>query len=155
MVPIGFASPVISQGSRRPGSPSQTLPYEEVAPGRWQALLEEAEAGLWRLDDGDTRAVAAVGPPSPAEYANPLASEAVLAALVDETRGESLWLADGTPSVRAVSEGRRAGGRSWIGLTARDAYRVTGVRLTAFMPAWLAAVAIGLLLLAAWMREGR
>jgi hypothetical protein len=137
------------------GGEPQLLQYEQVAPGRWQALLEGAEAGLWKLDDGQAQAVAAVGPPSPAEYANPLASTAPLAPLVEATEGGSAWLSDGVPEVRAVAEGRRAAGRGWVGLMARDAYRVTGIRLTPLIPAWAAALVVGLLLLGAWLREGR
>jgi uncharacterized membrane protein len=142
-------------GSGPEGGEAQVLPYEQVAPGRWQALLEGAEEGLWRLDDGQAQAVAAVGPPSPAEYASPLASADPLSPLVEATNGGSAWLADGVPSVRAVAEGRRTAGRGWIGLTARDAYRVTGIRLTPLIPAWAAALIVGLLLLGAWLREGR
>lgn len=137
------------------GETGVTARYEQVAPGRWQAVVEDAEEGLWRLNDGQQSAVAAVGPPSPAEYANPLATEEMLASLTDESGGTSRWLVDGVPTLRAVSEGRRAGGRGWIGLESRDAYRVTGVRLTELLPAWLAALSIGLLLLVGWMREGR
>ncbi len=137
------------------GGPPQVLRYEQVSPGRWQALLEGAGEGLWRLEDGAAGAVAAVGPPSPAEYQNPLASADPLAALVAASSGSSNWLSGGTPSVRAVDEGRRSSGRGWIGLAKREAYRVTGVRFTALMPAWLAAIAVGLLLLAGWLREGR
>src|SRR5690606_10763858 len=134
---------------------AQVLAYEQVAPGRWQALLEGAEEGLWRLEDGEAEAVAAVGPPSPAEYANPLARPQPLAPLVAATGGAAAWLANGVPDVRAVGEGRRTAGRGWMGLTARDAYRVTGIRLTPLLPAWLAALAVGLLLLGAWLRESR
>lgn len=137
------------------GGPAQSLRYQEVSPGRWQVMIEDAGEGLWRLDDGQARAVAAVGPPSPAEYTNPLATEAMLGSLVTASAGSSRWLADGIPAIRAVREGRRMQGRSWIGLSARDAHRVTGVRLTPLMPAWLAALLLGTLLLAAWMREGR
>ena len=137
------------------GGEAQVLRYEQVAPGRWQALLEGADEGLWRLEDGQATAVAAVGPPSPAEYANPLADPEPLSALVAATGGAGAWLADGLPTVRAVADGRRTEGRGWIGLTAREAYRVTGIRLTPLVPAWLAALAVGLLLLAAWLRESR
>ena len=137
------------------GGEAQVLSYEEVAPGRWQALLDGAEEGLWRLDDGQAQAVAAVGPPSPAEYANPLASAEPLAPLVDATDGGGAWLARGLPDIRAVPEGRRTAGRGWIGLMARDAFRVTGIRLTPLIPAWVAALVVGLLLLGAWLREAR
>ena len=59
------------------GSTGAKAEYTEVAPGRWQAIVEDASEGLWRLNDGDASAVAAVGPPSPAEYMNPLATEAL------------------------------------------------------------------------------
>ena len=137
------------------GGPSQQLAYSEVAPGRWQALLDEAGEGLWRLDDGAQQAVAAVGPPSPAEYANPLASTDPLAPLVQASGGDARWLSDGVPSVRMVREDARSSGRSWIGLAERDAYRVTGFRLTPLLPEWLAAMLVGFLLLFGWLREGR
>jgi hypothetical protein len=126
-----------------------------AGPGRWSAVIEEADEGLWRFADGETTAVAAVGPPSPREYENPLASDALLDPLVDATGGAVFWLADQVPELRMVAEGRRAHGRSWVGLAERDAYRVTGVRLSPLLPVWLAALMTGLLFLAAWRREGR
>lgn len=137
------------------GGDPRVLAYRRVAPGRYHARLDDADEGLWRLDDGEEHAVAAVGPPSPVEFANPLASPGPLAPLVSATGGSSAWLADGTPEVRAVGEGRRTAGRGWIGLTAREAHRVTGVRLAPLMPAWAAALVVGLLLLGAWLRESR
>ena len=68
--------------------------------------MENAEEGLWRLSDGGASAVAAVGPPSPAEYRNPLATGELLASLVDASRGTSRWLNDGTPAIRAIAEGQ-------------------------------------------------
>ncbi len=137
------------------GSESRGLSYEQVGPGRWQALLDGAEEGLWRFSDGTLTAVAAVGPPSPAEYADPLATGDLLAPLAAATGGSVAWLGDGIPEVKLVGEGRRAHGRNWVGLSQRDAYRVTGVKLTPLLPAWLAALMVGLLLLVAWRREAR
>jgi len=137
------------------GIETRELSYEQVGPGRWQALLEGASEGLWRFSDGTLSAVAAVGPPSPAEYTSPLATGEVLAPLVEATGGRVAWLGDGAPGIRMVAEGRRAYSRRWIAFHSRDAYRVTGVRLTPLLPAWLAVLAVGLLLLVAWRREGR
>ena len=137
------------------GIQTRELSYEQVGPGRWQALLEGADEGLWRFSDGSLSAVAAVGPPSPAEYTAPLATGDVLAPLVEATGGRVAWLNDGVPELRLVAQGRRAHSRRWIALHSRDAYRVTGVRLTPLLPAWLAVLAVGLLLLVAWRREGR
>lgn len=137
------------------GGDALVLDYEEIAPGRWQVALEDAEEGLWRLEDDSAEAVAAIGPPSPVEFANPLASTEPLAPLVKATGGAANWLAEGVPDLRMVAEGRRASGRGWIGLTARDAHRVTGMSLTPLLPPWLAALVISLLLLGAWLRESR
>ncbi len=137
------------------GGEERVLSYESVGPGRWQALLGDAEEGLWRFSDGDQTAVAAVGPPSPAEYVAPLATGDLLAPLAEASGGRVAWLSEGRPEIRMVSEGRRAHSRRWIGLEERDAYRVTGVQLTPLMPAWLAVLMVGLLLLVAWRREGR
>ncbi len=137
------------------GIETREFSYEQVGPGRWQALLEGAEEGLWRFSDGTLSAVAAVGPPSPAEYTSPLATGDVLAPLVEASGGRVAWLSDGVPEIRLVGEGRRAYSRRWIALHSRDAYRVTGLRLTPLLPAWLAVLAVGLLLLVAWRREGR
>ncbi|HSF93437.1 MAG TPA: hypothetical protein VLA52_00295 [Thermohalobaculum sp.] len=137
------------------GTETRELSYEQVGPGRWQALLEGVAEGLWRFSDGKIAAVAAVGPPSPAEYVSPLATVDLLQPLVDATGGKTTWLSDGIPDVKLVAEGRRAHSRNWLGLYARDAYRVTGVRLTPLMPAWLAVLMVSMLLLVAWRREGR
>ncbi|MEM6356525.1 MAG: hypothetical protein AAF844_12710 [Pseudomonadota bacterium] len=125
-------------------------------PGRWGARIENAAEGLWRFNADGLDAVAAVGPASPREYTEPIASGEALAPLVAATGGRTTWLAEtGVPDLRLVAEGRRAHGRSWLGFVEREAYRVTGIRLTPLLPAWLAALATGLLFLAAWRREGR
>ena len=139
-----------------PGGQSLELSLRSTAPGRWQSVIESAEEGLWRFADGEAEAVAAVGPPSPREYENPLASAELLSPLAGATGGDVRWLSeDGTPELRVVEAGRRAHGRSWIAMAEREAYRVTGVRLTELLPVWLAALMTGLLFLAAWRREGR
>ncbi|MGF1554035.1 MAG: hypothetical protein ACFBWO_16260 [Paracoccaceae bacterium] len=139
-----------------PGGETLELSLAPGAPGRWRARLDDAAEGRWRFRSDGLDAVAAVGPPSPREYDDPIASEEPLEPLVDATGGVSLWLGeDGVPELRLVSSGSRAYGRDWIGLAAREAYRVTGIRLTPLLPAWLAALATGLLLLAAWRVEGR
>jgi len=137
------------------GEEDRELALEPVGPGRWRAVLEGAEPGLWRLSNGAETAIAAVGPASPKEYENPLASAGALAPLVEETGGRLAWLTEGVPDLRAIPEGRRAHSRRWIGLERRDAYRVTGIELTPMLPAWLAALLTALLFVAAWRREGR
>ncbi len=86
---------------------------------------------------------------------SPLSTDELLKPLAEATGARVAWLTDGTPEMRIVPEGRRAHSRRWIALERRDAYRVTGVNLTPLMPAWLAVLMVGLLLLVAWRREGR
>ena len=137
------------------GLEPRELAYEQVAPGRWEALLEDAAPGLWRFREGEREAVAAVGPPAPREYESPLATGDKLEPLADASGGRIVWAGDGLPRIRMVSEGRRAHSRGWLAYEAREAYRVTGIRLTPLLPAWLAALASALLFVAAWRREGR
>ncbi|MBK0400368.1 hypothetical protein H0I76_14300 [Limibaculum sp. M0105] len=148
-------TPPETVGAVTPSGERLEITLRPAGPGRWQAVIEDAEEGLWRFSDGARRAVAAVGPPSPKEYEMPLASEELLAPLAETTGGDARWLADGTPDLRFVDEGRRTHGRSWVGMVDREAYRVTGIRLTPLLPVWLAALMTGLLFLGAWRREGR
>jgi hypothetical protein len=129
--------------------------FVEVGPGRWRTVVDAAEQGLHRFFDGEHEAVAAVGPPAPREFANPISSPEPLASIVEATGGGALRLADGAPDIRRVSEGRVAAGRGWVGLARREAYAVEEVRLTALAPGWLALALTAGLLLAAWRVEGR
>lgn len=137
------------------GAAARELSLTQTGPGRYRATLDNAEQGLWRFTEGELSVVAAVGPPAPAEYTNPLADPGPLTPLVTASGGRVAWLGDGVPDVRLVEPDRRASAQRWIGLVARDAHRTTGVSLTPLMPGWLAALAIGLTLLAAWWREAR
>ncbi|MGG7565261.1 hypothetical protein ACQ5SO_03735 [Rhodovulum sp. DZ06] len=134
-----------------------TAVYEETAPGRWTAEFEAREQGLWRLSDGTLEAVAAVGPPAPKEFENPISSAAPLEAAVDATGGGALRLgADGAaPDLRRVREERVSAGRGWIGLARREAYAVRDVSLTPLAPGWLMLALAGLLTVGAWRVEGR
>ena len=120
-----------------------TVSYEEVSPGRWQGVIEDAAEGLWRFSDGELSAVAAVGPPSPKEFENAIATTEVAGPLVEATGGGLSWLSEGVPEVRLVGEDRRAAGNGWIGLAERNAFRTTGVELTPLLPAWIGALLAG------------
>jgi hypothetical protein len=100
-------------------------------------------------------AVVAVGPAAPREFEQTIASDTVLAPLVEATRGGILRLEDGAPDVRAVGEGRLAAGRGWIGITPRDAYLTQDVRIAPLLPAWAMLLLAAALAVAAWLREGQ
>ncbi|AKS47260.1 hypothetical protein SAMN05444287_3100 [Octadecabacter temperatus] len=138
-----------------PDGTETIVTLEEVSPGRYELLWEAPEVGLYRLRDGDIETVVALGPAAPREFEQTIASGEVLADLVASTNGGIITIPDGQPSLRDVRAGRVAFGRGWIGVTPRDAYRTADVSVTPLMPAWLALLLAGMLVIGAWLREGR
>ena len=130
-----------------------TLP--EVSPGRFELLWEAPEIGLYRLNDGEIETVIALGPAAPREFEQTIATGDVLQPLVDGTRGGILSIADGLPDLREVRDGRPAAGRGWIGMIPQDAYRTADVTVKPFLPAWALLLIASVLILGAWLREGR
>jgi hypothetical protein len=138
-----------------PSGETRELALVEIAPGRWEGRIEDAEDGVWRLENGDHSAVAVVGPSSPREFQDPVSTGAVLEPLAGATRGGILRLEDGAPDVRLVREGRVASGRGWIGLADRQAYQLRDIRQVDLAPSWLMLLLAGGLAFAAWRVEGR
>jgi hypothetical protein len=138
-----------------PDGSETILTLDEVTPGRFELLWEAPEVGLYRLTDGDVETVIALGPAAPREFEQTIANGDLIADLVASTNGGITVMSDGLPSLRDVRSGRVAFGRGWIGITPRDAYRTTDVTVTPLLPAWLALLLAGLLVIGAWLREGR
>ena len=129
--------------------------FEEVGPGRWQATIRAEEPGLWTLTDGVLEGVAAVGPPAPREFENPVSTGAVLASLANASNGGVMRLTDGLPDLRRVRPGRTASGRGWIGMARQEAYSVRDITLTPLAPGWLMLLLAAGLAVGAWRIEGR
>lgn len=142
-----------------PDGTEQSVTLTETAPGRFTANWTAPEPGLYRLRDGDQRAVIAVGPAAPKEFERTIASEEQFSPLIDATNGGVVRLSDGVPDIRTVAEGRIAHGRSvgtdWIGVTPRDAATVTGLQRRPVLPGWAWLVLIAGLILIGWLSEGR
>ena len=138
-----------------PDGTETILPMPQKAPGRYELVWKAPEMGLYRLAQGDLTAVVAVGPSAPREFEQTLASDTVLAPVVEAGRGGMLWLADGAPDIRVVREGRVAAGRGWIGITPRNAFITQDVSIAPLLPAWAWLLIAAMLTLAAWLREGR
>ncbi|MCA8882210.1 MAG: hypothetical protein KDA50_00405, partial [Rhodobacteraceae bacterium] len=139
----------------RPDGSTVTLTPQEVAPGRYEAQLDDPAIGLYRITDGEREAVAALGPSAPREFEQTIASGDLVAPLVAGTGGGVRRVEDGVPDLRAVRPGRVAEGRGWIGITPRDAYRTIDVTLRPLLPGWAwLALAAGFVI-AAWVWEGR
>ncbi|MCE8007412.1 hypothetical protein [Aestuariivita sp.] len=127
----------------------------EVSPGRFEALYEGPEIGLYRLVEGENEAVIGLGPAAPREFEETIASGDLLEPVVTSMRGGILRLEDGIPTLRSVREGRPAAGRGWIGLTPREAYETSDVTQIPLLPAWLVLLLASGFILAGWLREGR
>ena len=138
-----------------PDGTETVLRLEEVSPGRFETLWEAPEIGLYRLDDGEETTVIALGPSSPREFEQTIASGDALAPLVDGTGGGIRAISDGDLDIRTVREGRPAAGRGWIGITPRGAYRTAEISITPLLPAWAWLLLASLLIVGAWLREGR
>jgi len=138
-----------------PLSATRTVRLDPGDDGVARAEVPAATPGLYRVDDGARTALAAVGPPNPAEYADLRATPERLRAAVEASGGGIAWVADGLPDIRRTQPGRDAVGRGWIGLRRTDAFRVTGVTETSLLSGLLlVTLALGTLMIA-WWREGR
>ena len=138
-----------------PSGETRDLELTETAPGRFEALFEGAEIGLYRLTNEDQEAVIGLGPAAPREFTDVIASAASLQPTVDQLRGGVFRIEEGLPSIRNTRMGRPASGAGWLGLVPRDAYQVQSVSRTALMPAWLVLLMVSAMIIGGWLREGR
>ncbi len=138
-----------------PDGTQTVLSLEEVSPGRFETLWEAPEIGLYRLDDGTETSVIALGPAAPREFEQTIASADILTPLVAGTGGGIHAISDGDINIRTVREGRPATGRGWIGITPRGAYRTADISITPVLPAWAWLLLASVLIVGAWLREGR
>jgi len=138
-----------------PDGASLTVTLEERAPGRFVGSFTPGIDGIYRLSDGEERAVVGVGPAAPREFEQTIASAEVLQPAVDARRGGVVRISEGLPSLRQVREGRLAAGRGWLGITPRAAHVTADVTVTPLVaPLLFLLLAMGLTL-GAWLREGR
>jgi len=139
-----------------PDGSETTVALAEVSPGLARGSLVVDTPGLYRVTDGTLERATVVGDPAAPELSALRASAAPLGDIVEASGGSATYLDDdGLPAVRHVSPGRSMAGNGWIGLQANRDYRVTGVASAPILPAWLLAVVLIALALAAWIREGR
>ncbi len=139
----------------RPDGETETIPMTEVSPGRFEALYDGPQIGLYRLQEGAQSAVIGLGPAAPREFEQTIASGDALDPLIDQTRGGILRLEDGVPQIRNVRAGRPAAGRGWIGITPRDAFETQDITQTPLLPNWLVLLLAALCIVGAWLYEGR
>jgi hypothetical protein len=138
-----------------PDGTTTDLVLPETAPGRYMAQYDAPEMGLYKFTQGDLSTVMALGPSAPREFEETIASALPLTPIVAPMRGGFQTIADGTPDIRTVGQGRVASGRGWIGITPRGAYLTQDIRVSPLLPAWVWLLLSAALILAAWLVEGR
>ena len=137
-----------------PSGEKKTITLKKGIGGRAQGAIPASEVGIYRLNDGKRRAVAAVGNLNPREYADMRATPALLTSTAEASGGGIHWLADGMPDLRRVRTDRKPSGTGWLGVVANRDFRVASVREIPLLPALLVLL-LGLgTLVWAWRREG-
>ncbi|SFE50389.1 glutamine amidotransferase [Roseivivax sediminis] len=139
----------------RPDGETEEITLEEVAPGRFEALYEGPQIGLYRLEEGEQEAVVGLGPAAPREFEQTIATGDLLEPVLDPVEGGVVRLEEGVPDIREVSAGRPAAGRGWVGITPRDAFETRDITQVPALPAWAVLLLAAGLIVGAWLREGR
>ncbi len=140
------------------GSVSE-LVLAPAEPGLWRTVAEDIGLGLHRVEDGDLRALAHVGPANPREYREVISTTEKLQHIAKESGGGAIRLARAgaisIPRIVAVSPRAPASGRGWIGLRRSDATILKSIdRLPLFSGLLGLALLVGGFA-ALWYREGR
>jgi len=143
-----------------PDGSEHSLPLNPQDPGRFAATLDAPEPGLYRLrastlNGVDLDTVIVLGPSNPREFETTIAGAEALRPLMARTGGGVAALSGPLPELRRVGEGRQAAGRGWLGITPREAYATTDLRLAALLPAWAWLLLGAGLILGGWLREAR
>jgi hypothetical protein len=141
-----------------PSGAESEIGMQEVAPGRFEGVMEASELGLYRIRQGELSAVAAAGPLNPREIADMRATDAVIGPVAAQTGGGIWWTgedAGGVPSIRSVRAGQDASGSGWMGLRRNEQFHVHAVHQAPLLAGPLALLLLLGTLALAWWREGR
>ena len=150
---IGPVTVIAPSGTRR------TLTLAPQAPGRFHAEMAADEIGLWRVEDGEYRAFAHVGPANPREFTDVLSTFDKLQPVVDATGGHiARMVTDGKadlPRIVPMRPGRSMSGRDWMGVRMTEASVLKGVDRWPLFSGFLGLAALLGVMAATWYREGR
>ncbi|MBB3933163.1 hypothetical protein GGR25_004227 [Kaistia hirudinis] len=143
-----------------PSGKTSSVQLAPDGPGRFRAEIPADEIGLWRVEDGDQRAFAHVGPANPREFTDVRSTEEKLAPVVAASGGRIARMSDADgrlvpPRVVPIRSGRSMAGSDWIGIRMTEASVLKGVDR---LPLFSGFLGLALLLGAAattWYREGR
>src|SRR5215472_2479592 len=117
---------------RSPSGKATTLTLKQVEPGLWRATMAADEIGLYRVEQGERRAFAHVGPANPREFSDVRSTDALLKPLVKETGGRIARMADASgnlalPRIVPIRSGASLSGADWIGIRTTEASVLKGI----------------------------
>ena len=121
----------------------------------FEAIFESNEQGLFKMQEGQIQDVFALGPSTPQEFENPVASRDILEPLVLSKKGGIFRVSEKMPRLRTVLPGRRAAGRGWFAISPRNAFDTVESKKINLLSSWLAAILVSFSLFMAWLREGQ
>jgi hypothetical protein len=138
-----------------PSGAQETVTLTPDGRGAATTTLTARETGLYKIEDGRRRAMAAVGELNPPELSDLRATPERLAPFIKATGGGISWISEGIPDFRRTRPDRDAAGSGWLGLTRNESYVVTGVKQLPLLPALLFLLLCAGTVMLAWWREGR
>lgn len=142
-----------------PSGAQRTLTLAPDAPGRFHGEMPADEIGLWRVEDGERRAFAHVGPANPREFTDVLSTFDKLQPVVEASGGHIARMGtDGkldTPRIVPMRPGRAMSGRDWMGVRMTEASMLRGVDRWPLFSGFLGLAALLGVMAATWYREGR
>jgi hypothetical protein len=138
-----------------PDGSVRKLSLVDQGDGRATAEVAADQPGLWRVNDAQRRALAAVGSLNPIEMAELRATSDKLKPVVEASGGGLRWIVDGLPDMRRTFGDETTAGQGWFGFRANHDRIVTAVLDIPLIPGpLLLLLAFGGLMLA-WWREGK
>lgn len=142
-----------------PSGETSEAPLVADAPGRFVAVVEDAENGLWQAANGELRALAYLGDPNAPEMRETISTAERLAPVAEMSGGAVLSAYEAEalnlPNILPVRAGAPTVGSGWIGLERTDETVLRGIDR---LPLFSGFLGLGLLLLVLgglWYREGR
>jgi hypothetical protein len=145
---------------RAPSGATRNVTLNETAPGLWRTRITADELGLWRVEQGDRRAFASVGPANPREFTDVRSTAERLLPAAEATGGAVVRMADASgtldlPRLVPVRSGGNYAGNGWLGIRMSEASVLKGVDRIPLFAGFLGLALILGALAATWYREGR
>jgi hypothetical protein len=139
----------------RPDGSKADLKLIDQGDGRAVGEMPAEMNGLWRINDADLTALAAVGALESLEMSDVRATPDKLKPAISANGGGLMWIKDGLPNVLLQEEGAQMAGSSWLGLRANRQTSVTATHSAPLLPGWLLLALAGALLALGWWRDSK